>query len=392
MSAVWENMLIEGYGGIELVIEQQADGNNKIEVVGWDWDRLFYDPHSRKLDFSDARYMGGVLWMDYEDAVAKWPDATEALDATLAERTSTQTYDDRPEWKRWSSGGSRKRVRIVQMYHLERGTWWQCIYTKGGKLESMEVPFRDQDGKSFCPMFLQSAFVNRKNERYGLVRSMVWVQDEINKRRSKALHRLSMRQVRSERGAVDDIDIARKELAKPDGWVETNPGFQFEILANPDQLTAELTMLQEAKSEIELLGPNAALQGKDEDAPSGRAILANQQGGQTEISVLFDRFAGFKKRVYQGIWSLIRQYKDEEWWVRVTDDEKNVRFVGFNRPVTFAEEMAKQLEASGNPPELVQQEMQRAMADPMMAEQMQQVVRVENQPTQMYVHHYRERA
>ena len=385
-SLAWENMLIEGYGGLELVIEDGSNGQREIKAVAWDWDRLFYDPHSRKPDFSDARHLGGVLWMDHEDAEQKWPDSKDAFERTLTERTSAQTYDDRPSWQQWSSGsGKRKRVRIVQMYHREGGRWMHCIFTKGGVLERMEVPFQDQDDKSWCPLFLQSAFVNRKNERYGLVRSMVSVQDEINKRRSKALHRLSMRQVRSERGAVDDVELAKKELAKPDGWVETNPGFEFELLTTGDQLAAELSMLQEAKNEIELMGPNAAMQGKDDGAPSGRAILASQQGGQTEIALLMDRHRHLKRRVYQGAWSLIRQYKDEPWWVRVTDNEKNVKFVGFNRPVTMIEELQKKAEAQGLPPEQFQARIQQLQAEPNMAQQLQMVVRQENVPSQMFM-------
>ncbi len=384
-SLAWEQMLIEGYGGVELAIEEDAQGLPEIKAVGWDWDRLFYDPHSRKPDFSDARYLGGIVWMDVEDAKEKWPDKADEIERTMQERTASQTYDDRPMWLQWSTGGKRKRVRIVQMYHREAGQWMHCTFTKGGKLESIPVPFVDQDNKSWCPLFLQSAFVNRNNERYGLVRSMISVQDEINKRRSKALHRLSQRQVRSERGAVDDVELAKKELAKPDGWIETNPGFEFELLAAGDQLTAELNMLQEAKNEIELMGPNAAMQGKDDGAPSGRAILASQQGGQTEITLLVDRHRHLKRRVYQGVWSMIRQYKDQEWWVRITDDEKNVKFVGFNRPVTMAEDLAKRAEKQGVPPEQFDARMQQLQSEPGMAEQLQMVVRQENVPSRMFM-------
>jgi hypothetical protein len=385
-SLAWECMLIEGYGGLELVIEEGARGDRELKAVAWDWDRLFYDPHSRKPDFSDARYLGGVIWLDVEDAKERWPSAAEAIETTLNERTLSQTYDDRPAWQQWSTSGKRKRIRIVQMYHKEGGQWMHCTFTKGGKLESISVPFRDQDGRSWCPMFLQSAFVNRKNERYGLVRSMISVQDEINKRRSKALHRLSQRQVRSERGAVDDVELAKRELAKPDGWVETNPGFEFELLNQNDQLAAELQMLQEAKNEIELMGPNSALQGKDEDAPSGRAILANQQGGQTEITLLIDRHRHLKRRVYEGCWNLIRQYKDEEWWVRVTDDEKKARFVGFNRPVRMIEDLAKRAEQSGVPQDQFQAQIEQLMAtDQVAAQRLQSVVRVENQPSRMFM-------
>jgi len=386
-SNVWENLLIEGMGGLELTVEQQGDGTVEIVPVRWDWDRLFYDPHARRHDYSDARYLGGVLWKDAEEAKRLWPDAAEAIEITVSEASFSRTYDDRPDrWvSRGSSDGSRKRVRIVQIYYKDGLTWKHCTFTKGGKLEEVDVPFVDHKGMSWCPLLMQSAYVDRENNRYGLVRIMIGVQDEINKRRSKALHRLTMRQVHTEHGAVDDVNATRAELAKPDGFVVTNPGFTFELLDKGQDIAAELQLLQEAKGEIELMGPNAALLGKDADAPSGKAILANQQSGQTEIALLMDRHHYLKKRTYQRIWDLIRQYKKEEWWVRVTDDEKNVKFVGLNRPVTLKEELQKKLTSSGAPEEQIAPQMaqleQMAEMDPRLSE----VVRVENNPTEMHM-------
>ncbi len=380
-SNVWEHMLIEGFGGVELVVDEQS---GDIDVVEWDWDRLFCDPYSRKPDFSDARYLGGIVWMDADESKEKWVHAEEAINITLNENTSSKTYDDRP-WQKWVSGKSRPRVRIVQMYHREGGQWKWCIFTKGGKLDGGDVPFVDQKGMSFCPLFLQSAYVNRENERYGLVRIMIGPQDEINKRRSKALHMLTVKQVVLERGAVDDVDMLRKELAKPDGVIERNPGFELEINRDDQNITGHLNLLQEAKNEIELIGPNAAMMGKQRGSPSGRAILANQQGGQTEISRILDRHRNLKRRVYEGIWNLIRQYKTQEWWVRVTDDEKKSKFVGLNRPVTYGEQMGRDLEKKGLPPEEIVAAIEQAMQDPVQGPMMSEVATIENVPSEMHM-------
>jgi hypothetical protein len=386
-SNTWENLMIEGLGGIELTVEQGRDGNMEIMPIRWDWDRLFYDPHSRRHDFSDARYLGGVLWMDEEEAREKWPEKADVIDLTVGESSFSSTYDDRPDrWvSRSSSAGGRKRVRIVQMYYKEAGAWHHCTFTRGGKLESVAVPFVDQNGDSWCPLILASAYIDRANNRYGLVRVMIGVQDEINKRRSKALHRLTMRQAIMEEGAVDDADRVKAELAKPDGLIKVNPGMRFELLEAGDKFVAELQLLQEAKNEIELMGPNAAMLGKDAGAPSGKAIQVNQQSGQTEIALLMDRHRHLKKRTYQRIWDLIRQYKTQEWWVRVTDDEKNVKFVGINRPVTAKEELAKRIQATGGPEDQIAQQLQQieqlAQQDPSLSE----VVRVENNPTEMFM-------
>lgn len=378
----WEHLLIEGFCGIELTIEEKPSGDREIVPALWEWDRLFYDPHSRKHDFSDARYLGGIVWMDVDDAKEMWPDAADAIERTVSEADTT--YADRPKSK-WVDGKSRKRIRIVQMYHRERGQWWVCKFTRAGKLESAPVPFVDEDGVSFCPLFMQSAFVDRENNRYGLVRAMISAQDEVNKRRSKALHRASMRQVRSERGAVDDVDHARAEMAKPDGWVETNPGFEFEVLKNEDQLAAEFQLLQRAMNDIDLIGPNAVMQGQGAESASGRAKQLDTQGGQIEITPLLDRHRHLKKRVFQGIWHLIRMYWDREKWIRVTDDENKIKFVGFNMPVTFAQELQMRAEKQGVPPEQLQEMMGQIQADPMQASMLDQVIRIQNEPMKMFM-------
>lgn len=378
-SAAWENELIEGYGGIELVVDETT---GEIDAVHWSWDRLFYDVHSRKHDFSDATYLGGITWMDAAQAKAQFPGKDEVIDLTSGDDTG-RTHDDKPKWKRWTSGTNRKRVKIVQMYYLKGSEWYWCIFTKGGKLAGGPVPFKDDKGRSWCPLFMQSAYVDRENNRYGEVRSYISPQDEINKRRSKSLHLLTQRQTKGEKGAVDDVEAMKTELAKPDGHVEVNPGFDFEILDTTGQVQGNFEMMQQAMLHMESEGANSALMGKQDGAASGRAIQLSQTGGQIEISPLVDRHTHLKTRVFRGIWNLIRQYKTEEWWVRVTDNEENVRFVGFNRPVTMREEAMKRLTAQGMPPEQAEMMIGQIASDPMRGPMLDQVVRTENVPAEM---------
>ena len=380
----WENELIEGYCGVELVVTPTQDGDAEIEVQHWAWDRLFYDPHSRYPDFRDARYKGGVIWLDMSEAEARWPNATEALTLTVSDADSqSSTYDDRPSWRQWATSGRRKRIRIVQMHYRMGNTWHWCIFTKGGKLDGGVSPLRDEDGKSLCMMVFQSAFVDRDNDRYGFVRALIGPQDEINKRRSKALHESISFQTIGEAGAIDDVSQMKAEKAKPDGHIEVTPGLKFEVLQRTPQIQANLGLLQEAKAEIDLMGPNAAMQGKGERAASGRAIMANQQGGQIEIAKLIDGHQFFKMRVYKLIWAAVRQYWTAQKWVRVTDDEKNTRFVGLNKPVTLAEEMLERAKKEGIPEDVAKQDLRQRAQDPFIAHQLQQPVKTANVPAQM---------
>ncbi len=384
-SQAWENLIIEGVGGLEINVVPKGDGDADITATVWEWDRIFWDPHSRKHDFSDARYLGGVVWMDYDAVVANeaWPNAADVLEK-MFDGGSDLTFEDRPSWKQWASGGKRRRVRVVQMWHKENNVWKWCIFTKGGKLAYGDVPFVDADGKSMCNLLLQSCFVDADNNRYGYVRNMIGPQDEINKRRSKALHLLMGKPIVMEAGAVEDVDAVKRELGRSNGVIEVNSGMRFEFLDNSQELSGHINLLMEAKNEIEAVGPNASLQGKGPRSASGRAILANQQGGQTEVFRAFDRMRHLKIRAYRLIWAIIRQYWTAEKWVRVTDDERNVRFAGLNRPVTMADDMVQQAIRSGSPPEEARAVMQQRLAqDPIFAQQAQQVVRVENIPAEM---------
>jgi hypothetical protein len=391
-SAVWENMLVEGFGGVEVLGPKKANPN-LIEVIHWEWDRLFYDPHSRKHDFSDARYMGGVIWMDADQAKQTFKaekgqdfDPEAAIEATVAqEPVNSETYDDRPRQIQWARHGKRARVRIVQMYYKDGDNWHLCVFTKGGKIRSEKIELLDENGEPECPMILQSAYVNRKNERYGMVREFIGPQDGINKRTSKSLHLLTVTGGIYEEGAVDDIEAFRTEMARPDGWGKANAGALDRIrprdAASAAQAAGNLQLLQEDKAAIREKGPNAALAGKQSESASGRAIRASQEGGIIELARLRDRHTDFKNRVYRAIWNRVRQFITEPTWVRVTDDEKKIRFVGFNRPVTFAEAAAKELEGQGVPPEEIEATVMQLAAEN--GVHPEQPVKVENVPAQM---------
>jgi hypothetical protein len=329
-SAVWDNMLVEGMGGVEVGVTQGRDGID-VKITRLPWDRCFADPHSSEPDFSDARYLGYVTWMDVSEAKAMWPDKAQLIESTMNHPVSSNadTYDDKPRWALWGDD-KRKRIRIVTMCYRVSGVWQGCVMTLSGFLEEPKPsPFLDEDGKPECPIVFQSAYVDRDNDRYGVVRDMISPQDEVNKRRSKALHLLTMRQSRVSAAATSDPEKIRAELAKPDGVIIGEDG-EFEILPNNDQVAGHFQLMQEAKSEIDMLGPNATLQGKSGQDQSGRAIMALQQGGMVELAPLLDQLHQFNIRVFRQVWNRIRQYWTTERWVRVTDDEKGVTFVGLN--------------------------------------------------------------
>lgn len=331
-SAVFQHMLTEGFGGVEVgAVERRGVIDPTIALI--DWDRLFFDPHSSKLDFSDAAYLGYLTWMDADKAKRMWPDRGEVIDYAVTKGTATdgETYEDKPRWKYWGDS-KRNRVRIVTMYHLAEDGWNRVVFTLGGVLEDdAPSPYLDEDGKPACALIMQSAYVDRDNDRYGIVRDLFSLQDEVNKRRSKFLHLANSTRARIGTGVQQSPAEIRRELQRPDGIV-IGERDDFEEIGNGQMAAGHFTLLAEAKEAIQGIGPNAQMQGKQSGDPSGRAILAMQQAGMTEMAPLLDGLRDFNIRVFRAIWNRCRQFWTEERWVRITDDEKAVRFAGVNVP------------------------------------------------------------
>jgi len=65
---------------------------------------------------------------------------------------------------------------------------------------------------------------------------------------------------------------------------------------------------------------------------SGRAILAQQQGGALEGQPVFDMLRHMDNEAYKKMWRRIRQCWTAPDYIRVTDDERNIRWVGINMP------------------------------------------------------------
>lgn len=373
----FENLSIEGTEGIEINVTPKGQ-DFAITLRRIHWDRLFYDPHSRNKDFSDAKYYGELVWLDLEDAAEQYPDARDVISATMESFGKGDTYSDKPT-HRWADA-NRRRVCLISMTYLRSGQWMHCVFVRGGFLQDPSpLPFRDEDGNSEPLYLLQSAYVDRDGQRYGPVKDWLSLQDEINKRRSKALHLMSVRQAKVRKGAVDSVANLRNELAKPDGVIEENIENGVAVLPMGDMAEAQFQLLAEAKSEIDGVGVNAALSGTESRVMSGRALEARSNAGSAEMRPIMDVHAHFKHRIYRAIWSRIRQYWTEEKWVRVTDEQKNSKFVGLNKPVTMLEMVVKRAKESGQ--ELSPQDLQGLQADPAMG----QVVTRENVPAELDV-------
>lgn len=367
-SEVARDLFIEGgpCGGVFGIDTESLE----IEFTQVPWDRIFYDPHARNPDFSDARYMGIVVWMYRDEMEDMYPDAVDVISNTWSYIGNGQTTDDTPS--RWWDN-SDKRAKAFETYYRKpiieerngrrsfRGyEWYQCKWTIGGFLERpAPVEFVDHKGRSWNPMWLTRAYRTRDGWLYSPVQNMLSPQEELNRRSTRSLHAAHSVRVIGERGAIRSPEEFQAQLMKPDGYAEVEPGRandgSIKIIENSEMTATQLGLMQEAKLEIDATGPQAPLIGNDQRVRSGRAELARENAGSKELKPVFDHLRVWSIGAYRRYWWLIRQYWTEEKWFRVTDDDESTgyRFVAINRRMTKAERIEELIERGTDPKEAV---------------------------------------
>lgn len=323
-----QSYLVQGTGAV--IVEPSENG--RIDITKIPWEEFFYDPRARRQDFADARYMGIAKWLYADDVEAMYPKFKGQLqlgmDAAMVNMGTT--FNDRP-----ANGAvtwidpRRRRVLVVEVYHREGAKWYHARFYGNGILEAGPSPYLDDKKKPTNPIVAQTCFIDRENNRYGIVRDMRGPQDEINKRRQKLLHLLNSRQlIVGVEGFDASADLARTEAGRPDGVIP----FGFTPAQMNDTLAGQFNLLEISTQEIERMGPNPAVLGRQGEDQSGRAQLVRQQAGLTELAVVLGGIEEWELRVYRACWTRARQYWKAADYIRVTDDSQSPEYIGINQP------------------------------------------------------------
>jgi hypothetical protein len=323
---------IEGIGGIELKLIEGDRGDPDITADFIFGDDFFYDPRSFKPDFSDARYMGIAKWLDVEAAIELFPDKEEELRTLMVETGFDLTTHSDREYK-WVYVNEH-RLRLVEHWYKHRGRWYWAFYCSFILLDQGVSPFMDERRRPSNRFIVFSAAVDHDGDRYGFTRNFKGPQDELNQRRSKALHISNVTKVHVQKGAVDNVETLRREEARPDGVVEYNVGFEEPKSADKTQdLQAHLALMQDARSELDSFANiNPAILAQDgQNEHSGVAINLLQKAGIAEISSFLRNYRAWKIRVYRGIWNAIQHTWKAERYIRVTDNQGVAQFLGVNK-------------------------------------------------------------
>jgi hypothetical protein len=333
----------------------EADKDRRVIVRQIRHEEFFYDPHSRRADFSDARYMGIAKWQWADDVKAEYPASVIDIDAAMNGGGFGLAFDTTAEDRPMDASRSvawvdknAKRIMKVEMYHREADGWQRCCFTSGGVLDYGPSPYVDDKKQPICPIEAQSCYVDRENNRIGLVRDMRGPQDEITKRSSKLLHELNTRQVQEKTpgSGMGEVDVVREEAARPDGVIPSG----WEVVPRQDVVAGQERLLQFAVQAMSRFSPNPAVLGREGENQSGRSNLIRQQAGMTEQAITFGAVEEWELRVYRQMWNRARQFMTAPDFIRATDDEGAPEFIGINQPPSMKGEDGKPMEGPDGQP------------------------------------------
>jgi len=216
-------------------------------------------------------------------------------------------------WKMYSAVTQRMRVMIA---------------TEAAPLWDGKSPLRHQN---FLLVPIWGYRRGRDGMCYGLMRGMRDINDDINKRASKAIYAASSNRMTYKKGTFKDIELARQEAARPDMALEVDhlENVKFE------KPTADMAMNFELLSfDREMLrnvgGVTDANLGRDSNAISGKAIGLQQDQGSLTTSELPDNLRLAKQLAGKLRLSHIEQFMTEKQVIRIVGEGQPIEWVTVN--------------------------------------------------------------
>jgi hypothetical protein len=321
--------LIHGIGVDELVLTTGDKGDPDLRFEHRDPRTFFYDPRSQKNNFSDSRFHGIYKWADIDELEELAPGASENVKAALDNDGGIFTAFDSDREIMWCD--TRNRVRLVDHWYKIGSIWKWCLHTGNVELLSGDSPFINERGMSISKYSAFANMIDIDGDHYGFIRRLRGPQDAINQHRSKAMHIMNTRQLKIKEGAVDDVEITRREAARPDGTlVYRGDKNDLEVLQPDQEFLQQTNYYKDAKDEIDSFGPNQQLIQQFGQNVSGRAANMLQQAGLAELGPFLKNFRMWKLERYRKAWVGAQRYWTAERFLRVTDDAGVAQFLQIN--------------------------------------------------------------
>jgi hypothetical protein len=318
--------LIHGIGVSELKMAKGDKQDPDLSFVYVDPRTWFYDPRSTKNDFHDTRFHGIYKWADADELEGVFPEQQDLIRQSISNDGGYWTAFDTDREPMWID--IYHRVRLVDHWYKEGNIWKWCLHTGIVELMRGESPFLNERGQSISKYHAFAAYIDIHGDHYGLIRRLRGPQDAINQHRSKAMHIMNTRQIKLKEGAVDDVEVTRREAARPDGvLVYRGDKNDLDVIQPEQEFIQQTNYYTDAKTEIDSFGPNQQLIQQFGQNVSGRAANMLQQAGLAELGPFLKNFRMWKLERYRACWLAAQKFWTADRMLRVATDPQSLQAV-----------------------------------------------------------------
>lgn len=358
-----------------------------------DWRNVLWDSSGYEMDLSDARYLFRWRWVDEDIARMMFPGRTSAI-ASAVEEAAHYTTDGWEE-DTWYSPSDMNATKTGTLYAAGMG---QIADAKRRRVKLIECQYRKPDNvklvadgplkgavfnegdqalaqaiansgstiidkvmmRVHVAVFTEShmlsagASIYRHNKfsltpiwcyrkgrdrlPYGIIRRVRDIQQDLNKRASKALFLLNTNQIIADEGATDDWDNLRSEADRPDGLIIKKAGKDLTLRRDTDAATGQIQMMTlDAQSIQKSAGVSQENLGRQTNAVSGEAIKARQLQGSVVTTEPFDNLRFATQASGEKQLSLTEQWYTQEKVIRLTGTKGALDWVRINQPEVQAD-------------------------------------------------------
>jgi hypothetical protein len=383
-SRAFEDAIKVGIGWMEDGAQDEDDGEPLYSRYE-SWRNILHDSASTELDFSDGRYIFRSKWVDVDVAKALFPGREAQIEDAVVDASMYGSFDmvdgdvpmDYMEFDRSNYAVARtlvthkrRRVRLIEceyrvpekVQRLKGGVYKGEIFdpTDYRHVEALESgqsavaskvmmrvrlahmtvkdllwegpsPYRHNRFR-FTPIWCYRR--GRDNLPYGMIRSIRDIQDDVNKRASKALHILSSNKVIMDEGALPEgvtMDEFAEEVARPDAIIVKRQGKELIINAERDLAAPHLELMSRGINMIQQVGGvTDELLGRTTNAVSGIAVQKRQEQGSLATNKPFDNLRLAAQMQGELQLSLLEQFCDTKKSFRITNERGAPEFIKVN--------------------------------------------------------------
>lgn len=357
-----------------------------------DWRFVLWDSSATDLGLEDARYIFRWRWVDLDIAEAVFKDRRSALRraavaaALMDEEEEDFWYLGQHFQARDETGqvlgrrtylsdagmlnNRRERVRLIECWYRMPAVCQMCYgdHEFDGKEFDRSDPAMVQakaDGaigiydqikmKMYVAIFTEKDLIahgaspykhqkfpltpiwcyrrGRDRMPYGVIRRVRDIQEDLNKRASKAQFILSTNQVIAEDNATEDWEQLREEADRPDGVIVHKRGSKIEIRRDTEMATGQLEFMELDALKIQRnVGVNDENLGRQTNAESGEAIKARQLQGSVTTTEPFDNLRLAVQIDGEKQLSLSEQYMTAPKVIRLTGHRGMLEWTKINQP------------------------------------------------------------